>query len=222
MTTTTKSETALLRSEGATRALWALFWTLVRDMDSREKRNAIRVAEVTLEEIRSWIKDDHPTAVDPVTLQASAEQLEEVVKRLHALNAEHPSGISAWLRSRRKPPMQTRTIELYHPNVNGGEPVSMVVQMTRIYCSPPDRIGMRKMDDIDIVVPLRSDEQRLLHEFEKAIIRGPSGILPMRLVADDHVGGWSIVSHTFEGKYVRYSLIYSGRHPNPPSVAEDQ
>ena len=79
--------------------------------------------------------------------------------------------------------MEPRSIELYHPDVNGGNLVSMVVQMTRIYCSPPDHTGRRRMDDIDIVVPFRSDEQRLLHEFEEAIICGPSAITPMRLVA---------------------------------------
>lgn len=111
--------------------------------------------------------------------------------------------------------MRIRTIELYHPNVNGGEPVSMVVQMTRIYCSPPNHIGRREVDPIDIVVPLRSDEQRLLHEFEEVTRNPASGAL--RLVAGDHVGGWSIRSHTFEGETVRYSLFCSGRHPNPPS-----
>ena len=114
--------------------------------------------------------------------------------------------------------MQITQIELYHPDVSGGDVVSMVVQMSRIYCSPPDHIGRRKMDDIDIVVPLRSDERRLLHEFEEAISRGPSGIIPMRLVAGDHVGGWSILKHSFEGENVRYTLFYSGRHPTPPSV----
>ena len=114
--------------------------------------------------------------------------------------------------------MQIREVELYHPNVNEGEVVSMVVQMSRIYRSPPDHTGRRKMEDIDIVVPLRSDERRLLHEFEEAIRRGPSGIVPMRLVAGDHVGGWSIRRHSFEGENVRYTLFYSGRHPTPPSV----
>ena len=114
--------------------------------------------------------------------------------------------------------MEARRIELYHPDVNGGNVVSLVVRMTRIYCSPPDHTGRRRMDDIDIVVPLRSDEQRLLHEFEEAIICGPSAITPMRLVAGNHVGGWSIRTHTFEGGTVRYSLVYSGAPPIPPSV----
>ena len=114
--------------------------------------------------------------------------------------------------------MEPRSIELYHPDVNGGNLVSMVVQMTRIYCSPPDHTGRRRMDDIDIVVPFRSDEQRLLHEFEEAIICGPSAITPMRLVAGNHVGGWSIRRHSFEGETVRYSLFYSGSPPIPPAV----
>ena len=114
--------------------------------------------------------------------------------------------------------MEAKRIELYHPDVNGGNLVSMVVQMTRIYCSPPDHTGRGRMDDIDVVVPLRSDEQRLLHEFGEAIIRGPSAITPMLLVAGNHVGGWSIRGHTFEGETVRYSLFYSGSPPIPPSV----
>lgn len=114
--------------------------------------------------------------------------------------------------------MEARRIELYHPDVNGGKAVSVVVQMTRIYCSPPDHTGRRRMDDIDIVVPLRSDEHRLLHEIEEAIIRGPSAITPMRLVASNHVGEWSIMRRTFEGGTARYSLCYSGSPPIPPSV----
>ena len=114
--------------------------------------------------------------------------------------------------------MEARSIELYHPDVNGGNVVSMVVQMTSIYRSPPDHKGRRRMDDIDIVVPFRSDEQRLLHEFKKAIIRGPSAITPMRLVVGNHVGGWSISWYSIEGETVRYSLFYSGSPPIPPAV----
>ena len=76
--------------------------------------------------------------------------------------------------------MQTRMIDLYHPNVNGGNVVSISVKMTAIHCSPPNDVGRRTMDPIDIVVPLRSDERRLLHQFEDAI-SGPSGIIPVRL-----------------------------------------
>ena len=71
------------------------------------------------------------------------------------------------------------------------------------------------MDPIDIVVPLRSDEQRLLHEFKEATI-GPS---PLRLVAGDHVGEWSIrPAVSIEWGNVRYSLFFSNRHPNPASA----
>ena len=111
--------------------------------------------------------------------------------------------------------MQTRMIELYHPNVNAGNVVSMPVQMTAIRCSPPNDIGLRTMDGIDIVVPLRSDEQRLLHEFENAI-SGPAGIIPVRLATGDHVGMWSMIRHSFEGYDVRYSLVYSGRPSKDP------
>jgi len=111
--------------------------------------------------------------------------------------------------------MPIQEIELYHPNVHGGEPVRMVVQMTRIYCSPPNHIGRKRMDPIDIVVPLRSDEQRLLHEFAGATRNPSSG--SMRLVAGDHVGGWSVRSYRIEGENMRYSLFHSGRHPNPHS-----
>jgi len=112
--------------------------------------------------------------------------------------------------------MKTRMIELYHPNVNGGNVVGMSVRMTAIYCSPPNDIGRRKMDDIDIVVPLRSDERRLLHEFKDAI-SGPSGIIPVRLATGDHVGMWSVTKHSFEGEDVRYSLVYSGQPAKDPS-----
>ena len=112
--------------------------------------------------------------------------------------------------------MQTRMIELYHPNVNGGSVVSISVKMTAIHCSPPNDIGRRKMDDIDIVVPLRSNEQRLLHEFKDAI-SGPSGITPVRLATGDHVGMWSTIRHSFEAEGVRYSLVYSGSPPQDPS-----
>ena len=112
--------------------------------------------------------------------------------------------------------MQIRMIELYHPNVNGGNVVSMSVRMTAIYCSPPNDIGLSKMDDTDIVVPLRSAERRLLHEFKDAI-SGPYGIIPVRLATGDHVGMWSMIEHSFEGEDVRYSLVYSGSQPKDPS-----
>ena len=69
------------------------------------------------------------------------------------------------------------------------------------------------MDDIDIVEQLRSDEHRRLHDFEKVTLN-PSG--DMRLVAGDHVGGWSVSRHSFEGENVRYTLFYSGSPPTPP------
>lgn len=112
--------------------------------------------------------------------------------------------------------MQNRIVELYHPNVNGGIVVSILVNMTPIYCSPPNDIGRSKIDDIDIVVPRRSDERRLLHQFMDAI-SGPSGIIPIRLATDNHVGLWSIIRHSFEAEVVRYSLVYSGSPPEDPS-----
>ena len=65
--------------------------------------------------------------------------------------------------------MKAKTIELYHPRVNDGNVVRITVGMTEIHCSPPNRAGLRRMDDIDISVPLKSDEHRILHEFDKAI-----------------------------------------------------
>jgi len=112
--------------------------------------------------------------------------------------------------------MQIRMVELYHPNVNGGNVVSISVKMTPIHCSPPDDLGRSKMDDIDIVAPLRSDEQRLLHQLEDAI-SSPSGIIPVRLATGDHVGMWSIIRHSFEAEDVRYSLVYSGSPLKEPS-----
>ncbi|MDE2873291.1 MAG: hypothetical protein OXQ94_16560 [Gemmatimonadota bacterium] len=105
--------------------------------------------------------------------------------------------------------MPTRMIELHHPEVNDGNTVAITVQMTRIYCSPPDRAGRRKIGDIDVTVPLRSKEHRVLNEFEEAIC-GPAGIVPMRLKAGDHVGMWSVRKRQFVGDSALYTLCFSG------------
>jgi len=100
-------------------------------------------------------------------------------------------------------------IELYHPSVNNGDVISITVEMTRIYCSPPNRAGLHKMDDINLTVPIKSEEHRLLHEFENAI-SGPSGIIPIRLATGDHVGMWSVRKRQFMGDSVLYTLCFSG------------
>ena len=74
----------------------------------------------------------------------------------------------------------------------------------------------RRTSAHDIVVPLRSHEQRMLHQFKDAISR-PSGIIPVRLATGDHMGMWSITRHSFEAGDVRYSLVYSGSPPEDPS-----
>ena len=89
-------------------------------------------------------------------------------------------------------------IKLCHPEVNDGEEVTLDVEMTAIYCSPPNRAGVRRMDDIDITVPLKSEEHRRLNEFQKAIC-GPSGIVPIRLATGDHLGMWSVRMYRFIG-----------------------
>ena len=106
--------------------------------------------------------------------------------------------------------MKTRMIELYHPRVNDGNVVRIAAGMTTdIYCSPPNRAGLRSMDNIDITVPLKSDEHRILHRFDKAI-SGPSGIIPIRLATGDHVGMWSVSRRRFIGDYAQYTLCFSG------------
>lgn len=105
--------------------------------------------------------------------------------------------------------MTIRTIKLYHPRVNDGNVISITVEMTRIYCSPPNRAGVRKMDDINITVPVKSREHRILHEFENAI-SGPAGIVPVRLATGDHVGMWSVRKRQFMGDSVLYTMCFSG------------
>ena len=108
--------------------------------------------------------------------------------------------------------MQIREIELHHPHVNDGIVARMVVRMSRIHCSPPDHLGRRRMGAISIVVPRKSEEQRLLLEFRKATSgREPYGITPLRLVAGDHVGGWSIDGggRAIEGEDERFTLFFS-------------
>lgn len=85
-------------------------------------------------------------------------------------------------------------------------PVGMT---TEVHCSPPNRAGRRSVDDIDISVPLKSDEDRILHEFDKAI-SDPSGIIPIRLAIGDHVGMWSVRTCRFVGDSALYTLFFLG------------
>ena len=104
--------------------------------------------------------------------------------------------------------MKVTTIELFHPDVNDGMEVSMIVFMTPIFCSPPNHLGRSRMGDIDILVPIKSEERRWLHKFKDAI-SGPSGTIPIRLTVGEHVGHWAVRTHTIEGENMRYSLFYS-------------
>ena len=116
--------------------------------------------------------------------------------------------------------MKTRTIELYHPKVNDGNPVRITVGMTDIHISPPNRAGRRSVYDIDVTVPVKSDEHRILHKFNEAI-SSPSGIIPMRLAIADHVGMWSVKSGPIVvGYYAQYTLCFSGKVEMGPHSSE--
>lgn len=116
--------------------------------------------------------------------------------------------------------MRTRMIELYHPRVNDGNVIRITVEMTNIYISPPNRAGVRSIHDIDINVPVKSDEHRFLHKFKEAV-SSPSGIIPIRLAIGDHVGMWSVKrGPIILGYYAQYTLCFSGEAEMPPHSSE--
>ena len=67
------------------------------------------MAEFVLDDIRGWTKAPPPSEIDPVTVQASVEQLEEVLKRFHELDASDPPLWESlfWLRRMREDAKRT-------------------------------------------------------------------------------------------------------------------
>lgn len=94
---------ALLRQEGSTRALWALLWAIVNTMDRRERRSATKVAEIVLGEVRDWLPEELPSEIDPITVQASVEQLEEALKKFRELEASQPGLFETFFRQAMQP-----------------------------------------------------------------------------------------------------------------------
>ena len=102
-------------------------------------------------------------------------------------------------------------IELQHSAVDDGVAVTLDVDMTEVRELPPTPAGVRRMGNIEIAVPLGSRDHGFLRRFFDA---QQATLTPMRVVAGDHTGLWSIKRVSMPpapgDDLVRITLTYSG------------
>ena len=83
--------------------------------------------------------------------------------------------------------------------------------MTEVRELPPTPAGVRRMGNIEIAVPLGSRDHGFLRRFFDA---QQATLTPMRVVAGDHTGLWSIKRVSMPpapgDNLVRITLTYSG------------
>lgn len=97
-------------------------------------------------------------------------------------------------------------IQVHHPAVDNGAPMTLDVDMTPVRKLPPRPGGvLPRMDDITITVPIKSRAHRFIHSIPRTTLE------PMRLVAGDHTGKWFVSTWPqIAGTSVWFTLGFGG------------